>query len=133
MNRGAARNPPLARTLLSTAGAADGSIIAAIITNHTAIKNPNEPSWVAVPMSIPCICQTAITQQAAARPSVPVNAAAVAAGEVCVSTAGSAGASVLSAGNAAFCGSTSIIASMINLVLLGLVDWGCGGLVGSPV
>jgi hypothetical protein len=43
-------------------------------------KAPNEPSWVAIPMSIPFICQTAMTELAAASPSVPVSAAAVAAG-----------------------------------------------------
>jgi hypothetical protein len=59
---------------------APGVIIAAIIATHTAIKPPNEPSRVAVPMSIPFICQTAMTQHAAASPSVPVSAAAVAAG-----------------------------------------------------
>ena len=63
-----------------TARAAPGSIIAAIITTHTAMKDANEPSWVAVPMSIPCICQTATTQDAAASPNVATSAAATAAG-----------------------------------------------------
>src|ERR1022692_1982446 len=58
------------------AGAAPGSIIAVIIVTHTAAKNVNEPSRVATPMSIPVICQTEITQQAAASPSVAVSAAA---------------------------------------------------------
>ena len=44
------------------------------------MKNPNEPSRVATPMSIPCICQTATTQDAAASPSVATSAAATAAG-----------------------------------------------------
>ena len=69
MNSGTARIPPLAWARLSTAGAAPGSIIAAIIATHTAMKNANEPSLVATPMSIPCICQTATTQDAAASPS----------------------------------------------------------------
>jgi hypothetical protein len=44
------------------------------------MKNPNEPSRVAAPMSIPCICQAATTQDAAASPSVATSAAATAAG-----------------------------------------------------
>ncbi len=43
------------------------------------MKNANEPSLVATPMSIPCICQTAMPQDAAASPSVAVSAAAIAA------------------------------------------------------
>jgi hypothetical protein len=70
---------PLACAHRRTAGAAPGSIIAAIITTHRATKNANEPSGVATPMSIPFICQTATTQNAAASPSVPVRAVAVAA------------------------------------------------------
>jgi hypothetical protein len=58
------------------AGAAPGSIIAAIIATHTAAKNANEPSRVATPMSIPVICQTETIQHAAASPSVAVSAAA---------------------------------------------------------
>src|SRR5713226_9655173 len=61
-----------------TAGAAPGSIIAAIIDTHRATKNWNEPSRVATPMSIPFICRTATTQEAAASPSVDVSADAVA-------------------------------------------------------
>ena len=91
MNSGTARTPWLAWARLSTAGTAPGSIIAAIITTHTPMKNANEPSRVATPMSIPCICRTATTQDAAASPSVPVSAAAVTAGVVRVTTAGSAG------------------------------------------
>jgi hypothetical protein len=64
---------------LKTAGAAPGSIIAAIIDTHRATKNANEPSRVATPMSIPFICRTATTQDAAASPSVAVSAPAVAA------------------------------------------------------
>ncbi len=44
MNNGASRSRPPARTLLATAGAAPGSIIAAIIATHTPTKNQNEPS-----------------------------------------------------------------------------------------
>src|SRR5215831_6122123 len=78
MNCGTARTAPPARARPSTAGAAPGSIIAAIITAHTAMKDANEPSLVATPMSIPCICHTAMTQDAAASPSVAVSAAAIA-------------------------------------------------------
>src|SRR3989442_13204161 len=46
---------------------------------HTATKTANEPSGVATPISIPFICRTATTQDAAASPSVAVSAAAVAA------------------------------------------------------
>jgi hypothetical protein len=60
-----------------TAGAAPGGIIAAIIAAHTARNTPNGPTLVAIPMSIPFICQTAATQQAAAGPSVTVSAASV--------------------------------------------------------
>jgi len=77
MNSGTARTPPLPWVSRSTAGAAPGSIIAAIIATHTAMKNSNEPSLVAAPMSIPCICHTAMPQDAAASPSVAVSAAAV--------------------------------------------------------
>src|SRR3984885_2463052 len=92
MNSGTARAPWLAWARLSTAGTAPGSIIAAIITTHTPMKNANEPSRVVTPISIPCICRTATTQDAAASPSVPVSAAAVTAGVARVTTAGSAGA-----------------------------------------
>src|SRR5215471_20704155 len=78
MNSGTARTPPLPRVSLSTAGAVPGSIIAAIITTHTAMKNANEPSLVATPMSIPCICHTAMPQDAAASPSAAVSATAIA-------------------------------------------------------
>src|SRR6266487_6224293 len=78
-NSGTVRTRPLARARLKTAGAAPGSIIAAIIDTHSATKNANEPSRVATPMSIPFICRTATTQDAAASPSVAVSAAAVAA------------------------------------------------------
>src|SRR6266545_3002025 len=78
-NSGTVRTRPLARARLKTAGAAPGSIIAAIIDTHRATKNANEPSPVATPMSIPFICRTATTQDAAASPSVAVSAAAVAA------------------------------------------------------
>src|SRR5580700_3986166 len=92
MNSGTARTPRLAWARLSTAGTAPGSIIAAIITIHTPMKKANEPSRVATPMSIPCICRTASTQDAAASPSVPVSVAAATAGVARVATAGSAGA-----------------------------------------
>src|ERR1700733_9080810 len=75
-----------------TAGAAPGSIIAAIITAHTAIKKANEPGLVATPMSIPVIRQTATTQQAAAVPSVTVSTAAVVAVRPLVSAEREAGA-----------------------------------------
>src|SRR5262245_43770445 len=78
-NSGTARTPPPPRARLSTAGAAPGSIIAAIITTHTAAKDPNEPSLVATPMSIPRSRQTATPQHAAASPSVAARATAVAA------------------------------------------------------
>src|SRR2546422_3355718 len=45
-------------------------------TAHRATKNANEPSGVATPMSIPCICRTVTTQAAAERPSVAPSAAA---------------------------------------------------------
>ena len=61
-----------------TAGAAPGSIIAAIIETHRTRKNVKEPSRVATPMSIPFICRTATTQDAAASPSVAVSAEVVA-------------------------------------------------------
>jgi len=65
---------PLGGELVAAAG-----IIAAIIDTHTAAKNANEPSRVWAPMSIPVICRTATTQDAAASPSAAVSAAAVAA------------------------------------------------------
>ena len=65
---------PSAWTRLMTAGAAPGSI-AAIIAAHTTRNTPNGPTLVATPMSIPFICQTTTTQQAAAGPSVTVSAA----------------------------------------------------------
>src|SRR6202165_1435945 len=63
-NSGTARTPSLARAHLKTAGAAPGSIIAAIIDTHRTRKNANEPSGVATPMSIPFICRTAENQAA---------------------------------------------------------------------
>jgi hypothetical protein len=95
--------------------AAPGSIIAAIIATHTAMKKPNEPSWVAVPMSIPRICQAAMTQHAAASPSIPASAAAVAAGVARVTAAGSAGMPVPpAAGSPMSCRSPFIVASLIS-------------------
>src|SRR5579862_9804971 len=58
------------------AGSGPGSIIAAIMATHTAMKNPNEPSWVATPMAIPLMCTTATPHAAPASPSVAVNATA---------------------------------------------------------
>jgi hypothetical protein len=46
---------------------------------HRGTKDANDSSRVATPMSIPFICRTATTQDAAASPSVAVSAAAVAA------------------------------------------------------
>src|SRR5258708_4224300 len=86
-NSGTARTRPLACARFKTAGAAPGSIIAAIIGTHRATKNANEPSGVAMPMSIPLICRTATTQHTAASPSVAVRAVAVAAVLVLVMTA----------------------------------------------
>ena len=43
------------------------------------MKDANEPSLVATPMSIPRICETATTQDVAASPIVAASAAAVAA------------------------------------------------------
>ena len=70
-------DPPDVR--LTTAGTAPGSIIAAIIDTHTMTKNPNEPSGVATPMSIPLIRRTATTQDAQAIGSVTISATGVAA------------------------------------------------------
>jgi hypothetical protein len=61
---------------LETAGAAPGSIIAAIIGSQTATKSTNEPSSVATPMSIPSICRTATTHDASAIASVALSAVA---------------------------------------------------------
>jgi hypothetical protein len=58
------------RAYLPTAGMAPGSIIAAIIAAHTLTKNPNVPSPVSTPMSMPCICVTATVQPVAAIPKV---------------------------------------------------------------
>ena len=69
------RAPP-ARAARARAGAAPGSIIAAIIATHTAAKNANEPSWVSTAISIRVICQTETTQHPAASPSVAVSAPA---------------------------------------------------------
>src|SRR6201998_3847328 len=79
MNPSTARPRPLVRAHLRAAGAAPGSIIAAIMGTHSAMKNANEPSRVAVPISMPCICQTETPQHAAATASVVVSAAAPAA------------------------------------------------------
>src|SRR5215469_17677818 len=58
------------RACLATAGAAPGSIIAAIIVTQAAAKNPKEPGRVVTPMSMPSISQAAAAQHAAASPSV---------------------------------------------------------------
>ncbi len=76
------RPPKCAR--LQTAGAAPGSIIAAIIGTHRARKDTKERSCVEIPMSIPFICRMATTHEAAASPSVAVSAAAGAAALVLV-------------------------------------------------
>ena len=52
--------------------------MAAIIVTHRGRKEPNWPGSIAPPMSIPFICRTATTQDAAASPSVAANAAVVA-------------------------------------------------------
>ena len=70
MNSSAARTLPVIRARLATAGAAPGSIIAAIIVTHAAAKNPNAPGRVATPMSMPSISQAVTAQHAAASPSV---------------------------------------------------------------
>src|SRR5258706_11082251 len=64
---------------LDTAGAAPGSIIAAIIGTHRAMKKLNDPTGVATPMSIPFISWTATTHDRAASPNVAVRAVALAA------------------------------------------------------
>ncbi len=64
---------PPARAARATAGAAPGSIIAAIIASHKTVNDPNEPSRVETPKSIPLIRWIAMTQQAAA-PSVTARA-----------------------------------------------------------
>ena len=56
-----------------------GSIIAAIIGTHNAMKNANEPSRVAVPISMPFICRIEMAQHTAASASVAASAAATAA------------------------------------------------------
>ena len=71
--RGGAR--PSARARPTTAGVAPGSIIAAIIGTHAAAKDPSEPSSVATPMSMPSICRTATSQDAAASPRVAASTA----------------------------------------------------------
>ncbi len=70
MNGSAARAVPRIRACRATAGAAPGSIIAAIIVTQAAAKNPNDPGLVATPMSMPSISQAAAAQHAAASPSV---------------------------------------------------------------
>jgi hypothetical protein len=52
------------------AGAAPGSIIAAIIVTHAAAKNAGDPGRVVTPMSMPSISRAATTQNAADSPSV---------------------------------------------------------------
>ncbi len=64
-----ARSPACARR--KTAGAALGSIIAAIIVTHRTTKEPREPSRIATNTSMPCICRVATTQETAASPSIP--------------------------------------------------------------
>src|SRR5262249_55906000 len=71
------------------AGTAPGSIIAAVITVHTATNDPNEPSAVATPMFMSCISRIA-TAPAAAAPRSVVIAAAVAALRALVIARGSA-------------------------------------------
>src|SRR5207302_4435843 len=66
-----------ARAIRKTGVTEPGNIIAAIIDIHTARKDGNEPSSVAVPMSMPLIWRIATTQQVAARPSVAASAVAV--------------------------------------------------------
>ena len=61
---------PVIRARLATAGAAPGSIIAAIIVTHAAAKNPNAPGRVATPMSMPSMSQAVAAQHAAASPRV---------------------------------------------------------------
>src|SRR5262245_56580790 len=78
------------------------------------MKATNEPSCVAGPMSIPVICQTAMTQHAAASPSVPASAAAVTAAVAREKAAGSARTSPPPAGTGAFWGSAFIIASVVS-------------------
>src|SRR6266567_5979205 len=73
-NSGAARSRPLARARRTAAGAAPGSIMAAIITSHKTVNDPNGPSLAEAPMSIPLIRWIAMTQQAAATPSVTARA-----------------------------------------------------------
>jgi len=54
-NTGAANTRRLALVRRRIAGVAPGSIIAAIIEIHDALKKANEPSLVATPMFMPCI------------------------------------------------------------------------------
>jgi hypothetical protein len=113
-NSGASRTRPLARTCLKTAGAALGSIIAAIIATQRAIKNANEPISIFTPMSIPLICLTAMSHATTASPSVAVSAAAVAAGLALVTADAS------SLGTVLFVASPLIAppsASMLTLIL----------------
>ena len=58
--------------------------MAAIITTQVTMKNAKDPSVVVTPMSMPCICRTAMTQPAAASPSVPARAAVLAAAGLAV-------------------------------------------------
>jgi hypothetical protein len=51
------------REYTATIGAADGNIIAAIITTHTPVKKPSAPGSVLGPMSMPLI-RPAVTTQA---------------------------------------------------------------------
>src|SRR6516225_6496210 len=70
------------------AGAAPGSIIAAIIVTHAAAKNQNDPGRVATPISMPSISQAAITQHAAESPSIAVSTGAVSTAPAPVTAAG---------------------------------------------
>src|SRR5689334_16744399 len=73
--------PPV-QTRSATAGAAPGSIIAAIMDVQTAAKNPNEPSAVSGPSAmapirpVPAISRIASAHAAAEPTSVAVNATA---------------------------------------------------------
>src|ERR1035438_6172947 len=76
-NSGAVSTRPLAWVRRNTDGTVPGSIIAAIIAVHDAVKKANEASLGATPMSMPRIWSMATTQHAEAAPRVAVNTAAV--------------------------------------------------------
>ena len=76
-NSGAVSRRPLAWVRRNSAGTAPGSIMAAIIEAHDAVKKVSEPSLVATPMSMPRIWSMAITQHAAAAPRVAVSTTGV--------------------------------------------------------